>query len=315
MLRVEAPGALSTLQDLGRPGWRHCGVPLCGAVDPLSLAFANHLVGNAPGAVALEMTLVGAQLLFEEPCIFALSGAPCAVTLNGVPLSLHQACRASPGDRLIIGHFSAGCRVYLAVSGGFAAQHVFGSGATYLPAAFGGHQGRALQALDLLAGAGAATKARPRSIVPKYLLPFISTGWVLRMVPGPDFALLSACAQERFTTQPFVVSQRANRMGLELQAAPLKGAVAAKRQSAAVFPGTVQCPPQGQPFLLLADAQTTGGYAYIAQVIRADRHQMGQIRPGNTVRFMAVSPVRAASILRAKQAFFQKWLGYCPAFI
>ena len=312
-LLVERPGLQSTLQDMGRPGWRHMGVPLCGAADPLALGLGNHLVGNPPGAVAVEMTLDGLTGVFEQEQVFALTGAKHQARLNEEVIEAGRTCQAVPGDRLEIGQFGSGCRAYLALGGGLRAGHLFGSSATYLPAGFGGHEGRALKTGDRL-----ETQSPSEAVlrqIPRELLPPVTDGKVLRVVPGPEASFLSEEAREIFFTRRFRCSQRASRMGAELEGPVLKINSSGKMKSSAVFPGTVQCPESGAPFLLMADAQTTGGYPRIAQVIRADRHLMGQIRPGDTVRFMEVSPERAAHILTEKRTLYENWLGYPPEFI
>ncbi len=306
---IDQPGLLTTIQDQGRSGWRHMGVPFCGAADPLSLALANRLVGNSAAAPGLEMTLTGATLRFNLPTVFALAGGSAEILLNGRPTKSQHTCRVQIDDQLSVGPVRKGARTYLAVAGGFRADEVFGSKSTYLPASFGGHHGRIVKAGDVLK-IGNAGAIEP-SATPAALTPFISDGWILRVVAGAEFEFMDPASGAIIFSEPFAASNRASRMGIELIGQHLKTSTP-DIPSSPVFPGTVQCPANGNPFLLMADAQTTGGYPRIAQVIRADRHLMGQIRPGDTIRLMRVTTELAGQILRKKSALYENWLGYCP---
>ncbi|NHK28463.1 biotin-dependent carboxyltransferase family protein [Parvularcula flava] len=306
-LRIEKAGLATSLQDVGRSGVAHLGVPPGGAMDCLSLALANWLVGKAPGATAMEITLTGATISFEARMAFALVGGRADITLNDQPVAMQEQHIANPGDVLEIGAMQAGCRIYLATSDDLHADEVFGSASTYAPGGFGGHQGRMLADGDIIATVG--REEPDRRTAPVKFHPFLNKGWVLRAVSGPEADLLDDASREALFTEAFRASQRASRQGAELDKPVLSLREAARMQSGPVFPGTVQCPPSGKPYLLMADAQTTGGYPRIAQVIRADRHLMGQIKPGDTVRFMAIEPDEAAQILREKNVLYAELFG------
>ena len=306
-LRIDRAGLATSLQDAGRSGVAHLGVPPGGAMDRLSLALANWLAGKATGATAIEITLTGATISFEARMAFALAGGRADITLNGQPVAMHEQHVANPGDVLDIGAVQAGCRVYLATSDDLQADEIFGSASTYAPGGFGGHQGRMLADGDVIATVG---REQPdKRFAPEKFHPFLNKGWVLRAVQGPEAGLLDDASRETLFTEAFRASQRASRQGAELDRPVLSLGEAARMQSGPVFPGTVQCPPSGKPYLLMADAQTTGGYPRIAQVIRADRHLMGQIKPGDTVRFMAVEPDEAAKILTEKNSLYAELFG------
>ncbi len=303
MIEILDGGLQTTLQDGGRPGYRHFGVPLSGYADRLSAALANRLVGKDVTASLLEITLTGFTTRFGEATQISITGAATKISLNNQPLHPHQTHDVAANDILHIGPSTAGARIYLACTEYFLADQFLGSGSTYLPAALGGHQGRRLQAGDKI-----ATKPNHKAastITPTALRPMMTDGWVLRYMPGPDVALL----QTPIDTIRFTCGRRADRMGLQLTGNTLSLRHHTPLPSAPVFPGTIQCPPDGLPFLLLSDAQTTGGYAKIAQVIQADLHITGQIKPGDTVRLIPVAPTQARQIYRDKLALFAEWLG------
>ncbi|GGD17491.1 biotin-dependent carboxyltransferase family protein [Aquisalinus flavus] len=306
-LRIDRAGLATSLQDAGRRGVAHLGVPPGGAMDCLSLALANWLVGKATGATAVEITLTGAAMTFEARMAFALAGGRADITLNGQPVAMYEQHRANPGDVLEIGAVQAGCRIYLAVSDALQGDKIFGSASTYASGGFGGHQGRMLADGDVIATVG--REEPDKRVAPQKFHPFLNKGWVLRAVPGPEAGLLDKASRDTLFTEAFRASQRASRQGAELDKPVLTLGEAARMQSGPVFPGTVQCPPSGKPYLLMADAQTTGGYPRLAQVIRADRHLTGQIKPGDTVRFMAVEPEEATQILREKNSLYAELFG------
>lgn len=300
-------GLQTTLQAGPRYGLRHKGVPSGGAADPLSLALANRAAGNAPDATGLEITLSGASILFEQDTAIGLTGGSATHHLNGAPVASHETIRVKSGDTLELGPVNSGCRTYLCVAGGLVGEPWLGSSSTYLPAALGGHEGRALRQRDRIEIRPAPSP--PFARTPADLRPHISRSWALRAVPGPEAETLSARSQADLFNTPYTVTQRLDRMGAALAGQPLELESDGRLPSSAVFPGTVQCPPGGAPFLLMAEAQTTGGYPRIAQVIRADRHMLGQLRPGDRLQLLRTTPEKAANVLREKTALLQNWLG------
>lgn len=306
-LHIIKPGLQTTVQGPPRVGYRHLGVPASGAADRLSLALANRLVGNALLAPALEVSLVGPQLRFERPAEFALTGASAEATLNDEPLEFHRTQSASAGDVLWIGNIVSGSRAYIACAGGVQGDTVFGSSSTYLPARLGGFSGRPLLSGDLVKLATPATVADVRE-TPRAFRPPIGRRWMLRTCRWHGTASLSSSEQERLFTERWTVGRRADRMGLELEGATLNVTSGGRLPSAAVFPGTIQCPEHGTPFLLSVDAQTTGGYARVAQVARVDRHLLGQLRPGDSVSFLPRTIDEAVAELRAKHDAWREWL-------
>ncbi len=302
---VLKPGLATTVQDLGRAGRRHLGVPLSGAADPLSLALANAALGNPANAAALECTLKGPSLRFERVCAFALAGADMAATLNKKAVPLYTRIAADAGGVLTLGTAAAGARAYIAFEGGLAGGDFLGSLSTYAPAALGGIDGRTLAAGDMLFSAGLAAGAARD--IPDALRPRLAHDAILRALPGPEAEQLSTDDMERFFVSAWTVDRRADRMGARLAGRMMEGAESAMASSA-VFPGTVQCPPDGAPFLLLADAQTVGGYPRIAQVIAADLHVAGQLRPGDRVWFRRTTAETARDIAAKKSALLADFL-------
>ncbi|MEX6632984.1 5-oxoprolinase subunit C family protein [Hyphococcus lacteus] len=297
---VVQAGLSTTIQDLGRPGYRHLGVPLSGSADPLSLALANIALGNPASAPALECTLKGPTLKFATEGKIALGGAPMNATINKVPVEFYTAINVSTGDTLTIGQTNIGARCYIAFAGGLCASSFLGSASTYQPAAFGGHNGRALTSGDKLCLAELETGS-PREITPAYR-PQIGQDFFIRAVEGPEFNQLTNDAQERFFHAPWTVGRRADRMGIQLSGLSMTLDKSLPMASSAVFPGTVQCPPDGSPFLLSVDAQTIGGYPRIAQVIAADLPLLGQMRPNSKVWIAHTSHENAREITTQKSA-------------
>ncbi|KDA02057.1 biotin-dependent carboxyltransferase family protein [Hyphomonas oceanitis] len=295
-------GVQMTLQGAPRIGTRHLGVPASGPADPLSMALANRLVGNASDATAFEITFGGAGLCFNTPVSFALTGAPASLTLNGEPIKSHVTYAAHEGDELQIAPATQGCRIYVAVAAVLEARRFLGATSTYIPAALGGHKGRALKANDQISMA--FVRLVPTQTTPDDLQPVCSNSYTLRALEGPDFSLVSADVWDEIYT----ATQRASRMGVELTGTFPEVGPDANRPSSAIWPGALQLPPGGRGFLLLADAQTTGGYPHILQVARADLHLLGQMRPGDRVRFLRRTHEQASEALRAKQALLSTWL-------
>ena len=271
------------------------------------MAIANKLVGNAPDALALEITMGNVSVRFSQDTWFALAGAEASADLSGEAMPFHETVFAAAGDILTLGMAQKGMRIYLAVAGGFMGEAFLRSRSTYLPAQFGGHKGRALGAGDEI-----ETAAQPETLnrlrTPDDLRPVLSNTYALRAcVSAETGALIDTSLDALFGSQ-FSVGQQVTRMGVSLEGEVLKVRSDGNMKSAAVFPGTVQCPESGTPIILLADAQTTGGYPRIASVARGDRHLLGQVRPRDRIRLLRRSHQQALEDARAKQALLQSWI-------
>ena len=304
-ITVLKPGLQTTLQSRPRVGLRHYGVPASGAADPLSLALANRLVANSWDAAALEVTLLGPTLRLNIDCAIAVAGANFDVDLNKDAIPLHETVFAAAGDVLSVGGSAKGARCYIAFSGGLGATEVLGSSSTYLAGELGGLQGRALQQGDELRisperVAGLCTPA-------EFRIP-MSTSWALRVCESFETSRLTGDSRERLFESNWTVGRRADRMGLQLEGARLDISSDGRMPSAAVFPGTVQCPENGAPFVLSVDAGTVGGYPRVAQVVRADRHLLGQLKSGDHVRLLHREAHVTTVDLRAKLTYWRGWL-------
>jgi biotin-dependent carboxylase-like uncharacterized protein len=302
---VIKPGVQSTIQSRARAGMRHLGVPSGGAADSLSLALANRLVGNDWDAPAIEATLVGPILRFEKDTAFAIAGGAVTPLLNRVAVSDHETLFAKRGDELVIGPVTSGARVYLAVPGGFPADEVLGSASTNLQAGFGGCGGRALQSGDSLPVAGHDV---PTLATPSEFRPLMPGAWALRTCAAAETASLDEAGFAQLFETNWTVAQRADRMGLRLDGPRLAISSDGRMPSAGVIPGTIQCPEDGAPYILSVDAGTVGGYPRVAQVARADRHTLGQLKSGDHVRLLYRDPDDAVEEFRALLDYWREWL-------
>ncbi len=304
---VETPGLQTLVQGAPRRGMRHLGVPLSGAADPLSLALANRLVGNALAAAALEVTLTGMTLVCTRACRIAVSGAPRKLKVNGELRPMQHRLELTAQARLELGPAESGARSYIAVGGAFAAREVLGSPSTYLPARLGGHDGRALEEGDTLEIAGEPDSDGAEATPPEFCWT-PPPAWTLRALPGAEFELLDAASRAALFADRFRVGGRNDRMGVALDGVTLSSRSAGDLDSRPVFPGTVQCPESGRLFVLGADAQTTGGYPRVLEIIRADRALIGQLRTGSGFHFLRRDAETAASELKSLHAFWSDWL-------
>jgi biotin-dependent carboxylase-like uncharacterized protein len=288
VIEVVHPGALTTIQDLGRPGFAHLGVPRSGAADRDSLRLANRVVGNDEGAGALETTLAGPRLRFSGPARTALAGAPVRARILGAesgreaPMETALAVRA--GEVLVVGSARSGLRTYLAVSGGISAAPVLGSVATDLLTGLGPPPLRAGDRLSVGAqGVNAMQEPEPPP------QPSRPADGPVEVVLGPRADWFEREAIDRLLGAEFVVTPASNRIGIRLSGPKLARARAGELPSEGVLCGAIQVPGDGQPIVLLADHPTTGGYPVIAVVVSRQRSSLGQLRPGQIVRFAAVS--------------------------
>ena len=303
---VQRAGFLTSVQDLGRTGFRQLGVSTSGALDSFALRVANLLVGNDEGAAGLEITLGGLQLRFGDERIVAWCGGEFDVQIGSRALRAGHVAQLQSGDGLKFRRAQFGCRCWLAISGGIDVPVVLGSRSTDLRANFGGLEGRTLR------GGGVVPLARrPGSLPP----PTPISSWagphdwvspakrypVLRFIRGVDWSRFDDATMKRFTISEFSVSPDSDRMGVRLEGPELKRKHETDLISEAVAPGTIQVPPSGKPILLLGDCQTIGGYPKIAHVITVDLAVAAQLRAGDGVRFSEVSLEDAHCLLLERE--------------
>lgn len=308
-LRILEPGVAATLQDCGRHGYQRFGVPVSGALDPISLAIANILAGNSPCTAAIEILGAGLAIEVEAKSItLALAGAAAGLTLQDEKAHLRiapfQSFSARRGDIVRIPPPSCGAVSYLAVEGGFDIAPALGSRSTYRRASLGGYQGRTLGCGDLLPLRLASSVRAPVCIDVDIRAPD-----VLRVMRGPNSEYFCPHSFETLFSSVYTVSPASDRMGLRLRGPGLERAIEGELPSQGTTAGGIQVPADGQPILLLADRQTTGGYPRIATVIGADIAAAGRLCSGNSVRFSEVSREEAVRLLLAQQA----WLASLPA--
>jgi len=299
---VTRSGFLTSVQDLGRTGFRESGVSTSGALDPFALRVANLVVGNDEDAAGLEITLGGLQLYFQDERIVAWCGGEFDVHVGLTALPAGHAAFVAAGEELKFGRPRVGCRAWLAISGGIDVPIVLGSRSTDLRAQFGGLEGRALRDRDVLSLRPRPVSATPATGISAWSAPH---DWVspakrdpiLRFVPGCDWNRFDASTPQGLTNEAFTVSSDSDRMGVRFEDPELKRADEGDLISEAVAPGTIQVPPSGKTILLLGDCQTIGGYPKIAHVITVDLGIAAQLRAGDHVRFSEVSLADAHRLL------------------
>ncbi len=299
MLTVVKPGMMTTVQDLGRRGYQGLGVPVSGPMDEYSHRLANLVLGNDQMAAALEVTLMGPELVADAPVVCAASGAEIDLAVDGHPVPLNTPFEVPAGGRLRFGARRAGARVTLAVRGGFDVPATLGSRATHLVSRMGPFGGRTLKAGDVLPIGSPPSRPSPSSRPSP--LPLPQGGARLRIVPAVHRDRFTEDAWGLLVRARFIVSPQSNRMGYRLDGPLLAHVRAADILSEAMPMGVIQVPASGQPILLLAERATTGGYATIANVISADLPIAGQLAPGDWVSFDPVTHADALDALRARE--------------
>jgi len=303
-LLVVTPGILTTVQDLGRPGYEHMGVPPSGAMDPGALRLANALVGNPAELAALEFTVTGGRLrVLDADCTLAFAGSAAlhVSAAGGLParaLAPWQSHRVPAGATLTIGPLARGMRGYLAASGGIAVEPVLGSASTLTRAAMGGIEGRAVKRDDIL------PVGRARAPFQRRWVPLRHTAWFYRDAPigvilGPQQDHFSASEIRRFLNATYRLAPQSDRMGLRLDGPAIAHAQGADIITTPIAAGNIQIPGAGQPLIAMNDRQTTGGYPKIATVISADLPRLAQMRPGQPLRFEAMDAAAAIERLRS----------------
>jgi biotin-dependent carboxylase-like uncharacterized protein len=322
MIDVIRAGLLTTVQDLGRHGYRHLGVAMSGALDRLSLEVGNRLVGNRPDAACLEITFGPTVLRFPRATRIAITGTEFGATLDGKPVYSWWSLPVQAGQELTLQAAKRGMRGYVCIAGGIDVLPMLGSRSTDLAGQFGGLGGRALRDGDRLPVGAPAPRVRfgfspqaPEFGVKapawcKFVLVHeplrrgrhpSGVPWAtpIRVLSGSEYDHFPASAQEAFWSDEWLVTPNSNRMGYRLAGTELKRKHKHKTDllSHAVMPGTIQVPPNGQPIVLLSDAQTTGGYPKIGAVIQADLWKLAQVRLNGAIRFIPTTPQEARQAL------------------
>lgn len=303
MIEIITPGILTTVQDFGRVGVMKNGFTQNGAMDRYSMTVANRLCGNCDSAPVLEMTVLGVTARFTQDTVICVSGADFGAKINDKPIKRNKAYKINKGDILSMGAAKSGMRAYLAVAGGIVGEYVFGSASTNLKFAFGGHFGKKLQSGDVLS---IGTGAFPLGEIDKWEIPEseYSKDAQLRVVLGPQNEMFTDEDIRLFLSQEYEVTAQSDRMGIRLSGEPLKSKNGMDIISDGIVFGSVQVPNSGEPIILMADHQTTGGYAKIATVISVDLPRASQLLAGNTVRFKSVTVEEAEQEAKKQKRFF-----------
>jgi antagonist of KipI len=300
-LRVIKAGMLTTIQDRGRWGLQSRGVPVAGPMDPCSHRLANAIVRNCADAATLEVTLLGPELEFEDERVLAVAGAEFELTVDG-RTAPHAAPFIVPaGATLRFGSRIRGARAYLAVAGGVAVPPTLGSRATHLISRMGGLDGRPLKAGDLVPLGERPAHAVLADRAVSAVTPLPDGHARIRLLPGPQVEYFVDDALETLQSGPYTVGGKSDRMGFRLEGPGLRHARGADIISDATPLGVLQVPASGQPILLMADRQTTGGYPKLATVISADIGVAGQLGPGDTISFVVCSLREAVAALIAQE--------------
>lgn len=319
-LRIIAPGLLTTIQDRGRWGWQSQGVAVAGAMDLCAHRLANALVGNDVGAATLETTIAGPEIEFDDERSAAVAGADFELTVDGRGQAVNSPFSVRAGSTLRFGRRRRGARAYLAISGGVEVPVVLGSRATHLPSAMGGYAGRVLRAGDRLPLGkmgresfhtglgdrpgrrenphGPVSSGQEMTPVPFFLPDGKAT---LRVLPGPQLDHFAADALAVLQSTAYVIEPASNRMGFRLRGPAVRHTGDVEMLSDATPFGAVQVPRGGQPILLMADRQTTGGYPNVAIVISADIPLAGQLAPGDAISFALCTRAEAMAALIAQE--------------
>ena len=303
MIEVIEPGAHTTVQDAGRFGKLRFGIPPSGPMDRFAFLTANRLVGVREAAV-LECTLTGPTLRFDSACAAAVTGAQMPVQLNDTPAPMWQTLLVNAGDTLKLGTALCGVRAYIAFGAGIDVPSVLASRATYVRGTLGGVEGRALRKGDRLRIL-AAPPPRPWRLAPPSI-PRYPAEITVRVVLGPQSSRFTRAGIETFLGNAYALSPQSDRMGARLSGPLIAHADGHDIVSDGIALGSVQVPGDGQPIVLLVDRQSTGGYTKIATVCSFDIGRIGQLRPGQRVRFEAVTVTQAHALLRA-------WNAQCDA--
>ena len=289
-IKILNPGAMTTVQDEGRFGYMNSGISESGAMDKNSYRKANYLVGNKNGEAVLEITLMGPELIFDEDTLFGYMGAEMDATLEGESIARGKAYLARKGQSLRFGFAKNGIRAYLAVAGGIDVPIVLGSRSTNIKCEIGGYKGRKLQAGDILDTGDAGYSAlKVRRILKRKAAPQeYSSEILVRVIPGPQDDYFTENGMIDFFNTSYKVSTDIDRMGIRLEGKAIEANAPTDIVSDGITFGSIQVTSSGMPIILMADHQTTGGYAKIATVVSEDLQFLAQARPGDVIRFKQV---------------------------
>lgn len=313
-IKIIQPGALSLIQDSGRFGFMQYGVTQSGAMDQISYAAANHIAGNPAGAAEIEMTLMGLTAEFTEDAVIAVTGADMDAKLDGAAIDMYAPVQVLKGQTLSFGTVKSGVRGYLAVRGGFDVPAVMGSRSTNLRSKIGGVSGRAIAAGDEIRIGETAADLEPDADGEKGIFsrglafpmsrrelehaPKFEKNITVRVVLGPQAENFTEAGIKAFEEGSYKVLPQSDRMGMRLSGPKVESKSGYDIISDGILFGSVQITNGGEPIVMMADHQTTGGYAKIATAVSFDLPKLAQLPPGGTVHFEVISPEKAQELYR-----------------
>jgi len=299
IMKIIKPGMYTTIQDIGRYNYQKSGMSVSGAMDQFSLRVANILVGNMDSEACLETTLFGLKIKFEGDALIAVTGANLMPKINNKAIDMWSGVKVLDGDELSFETAKSGCRSYIAIEHGIDVPKVMGSKSTYVKGNVGGFQGRMLKTGDevkiISRGKNDFTSIKK---LPVELIPLYNKNNVVRVVMGPQDDYFTVDGINTFFDSEYQVTSEADRMGYRLSGPKVSHITSADIISDGITMGSVQIPGDGAPIIMMADRQTTGGYTKIATIITPDINIVGQLKPGDSVRFKLIDIEEAHRIYR-----------------
>ncbi len=321
-ISVISPGLLTTVQDLGRTGYQKYGVILSGAMDTYAMRLSNIMIGNKENEGVLEITIIGPSLKLDKGTLFSITGANLSPTIKGREIPRGRPIYLFKNCILNFGACKAGCRCYLSVAGGFDVPNVMESKSTYLRAEFGGFNGRALRKDDVLSIGDKSSDSA--EIIKKMEAinkgdDFVATSWymknfimqnsestVIRVFPDRQFDSVSKKSIDIFFSSKFNIDNKSDRMGYSLSGEKIEFKEKLEMISESVSIGTIQIPPDGNPIILLADAQTVGGYPKIAHVAQVDIQKIVQLKPNDKLTFKKITLKEAEKLYFEREKYIEE---------
>lgn len=306
-MKILKAGIFTTIQDRGRFGHQSRGISVSGAMDQLSFRLANILVGNGENMPCMEMTIKGDKIQFESDGVIALTGSDMDFKINGCRVSVNRTLFVNRGDILDSGFSRAGKFAYLSVREAFLVDSVMGSSSTFLRASIGGHEGRKLMDGDLLSYPELEVSMSKTAVVRKEILDLIYSPRKIRFVYGNEKDRFTEAGVNTFLNSTYTMQNDSDRMGYRFEGAVVEHATDGDIISGGINFGSIQIPGNGQPIVMMADRQTTGGYTKIGQVIQSDLPQLSQKKPQETVEFEAVSVEEAIALWKKVNQNIEEW--------
>ena len=303
-IEIISSGLQTTIQDLGREGWRHMGVPESGGADKLSLKLANFLLNKALNSPALECTLTGPSLKFLRSYSLVITGADMNPKINNKEIKMHKVIDVEPNDILSLDNCSRGCRAYIALSEDILAENFLGSVSTYLPAKLGGINGLALTEGTLVETKSCESEVLGITNKDLKLNDPFQNEWKLRVIEGPEYDFVKSASKENIFSSIFSVSNDSSRMGNRLIGKGIELTNHDQMVSCPMSIGTIQCPENGSPIILGCDSQTLGGYPRVLQIAAVDLHLIGQLRPNDNIFFERISIDHAREEFKKQNSLF-----------